>query len=166
MHTVLPSPSAQSGVLYLRKRSRSPGFRLPALSAVLPPWGPHSAKVSWFSPPTPPKPCGPLPPSLPKPRGPLPGMAGTPPGLNPHTRLPLQPHFLLLLQSVTPASIPIFFQLYWAAIVILGRCGPIAWSQSSPSSHAGTVTRGSCLPVTSWVEVTPISLAQSMATAI
>ena len=55
-------------------------------------------------------------------------------GLNPRAHLPLQPHFRLLLQSATPASIPIFFQLYWAAIVSLGRCGPIAWSQSSPSS--------------------------------
>ena len=51
MHTVLPSPSAQSGVPYLRKRSRSPWFRLPAPSAVSPPWGPHSAKAVWFSPP-------------------------------------------------------------------------------------------------------------------
>ena len=96
-------------------------------------------------------------PTLPKPRGQplcqscmvlslvwLPGL-----GLNPSTSLPLQPHFRLLLQSVTPASIPIFFQLYWATIVSLGRCVPRAWSQSSPSSHAGagTVTRGSCLPV-------------------
>ena len=86
-------------------------------------------------------------------------------GLNPSAHLPLQPHFRLLLQSVTPASIPVFFQLYWAAVVSLGRCGPMAGSQSSPSSHAGAVTRGSCLPVTSWVEVTPIPLAQSMATA-
>ena len=34
------------------------------------------------------------------------------------------------------------FQLYWAARVSLGRCGPLARSQSSPSSHAGPVTRG------------------------
>ena len=47
-----------------------------------------------------------------------------------------------------------------------GRRGPMAWSQSSPGSHAGPVTRESCFPVTSWVEVTPIPLAQSMATAI
>ena len=60
----------------------------------------------------------------------------------------------------------LFFQLYWAAIVTLGRCGPMAWSQSSPTSHTGAITRGSCLPVTSWVEVTPSSLAQSRATAI
>ena len=86
-------------------------------------------------------------------------------GLNPSTHLPLQPHFQLLLQSVTPASIPVFFQLYWAAIVSLGRCGPMAWSQSSPSTHAGLVTRGSCFPVPSWVEFGPIPLAQSMATA-
>ena len=37
----------------------------------------------------------------------LPGLS-----LNPSTHLPLQPHFRLLLQSVTPASIPLFFQLY------------------------------------------------------
>ena len=76
-------------------------------------------------------------------------------GLNPSAHLPLQPHFRLLLQSVTPASIPVFFQIYWGAIVSLGRCGPMAWSQSSPSSHTGSVTRGSCL-LTSWVEVTSI----------
>ena len=87
----------------------------------------------------------------------LPGL-----GLNPSTHLPLQPHFRLLLQSATPASIPVFFQLYWAAIVSLGRCGPMAWSQSSPSSPAGPVTRGSCFPVPFWVEFTPIPLAQSM----
>ena len=87
-------------------------------------------------------------------------------GLNPSAHLPLQPHFRLLLQSVTPASIPVFFQLYWATIVSPGRCGPMAWSQSSPSSHAGPVTRGSCFPVPSWVEFAPIPLAQSMATAI
>ena len=86
-------------------------------------------------------------------------------GLNPSAHLPLLPHFQLL-QSVTPASIPEFFQLYWAAIVSLGRCGPMAWSQSSPSSHAGPVTRGSCFPVPPWVEFAPIPLAQSRATAI
>ena len=86
-------------------------------------------------------------------------------GLNPSAHLPLQPHFPLLLQSVTPASIPVFFQLYWAAIVSLGRCGPMAWSQSSSSSPTGPVTRGSCFPVPSWVEFGPIPLAQSMATA-
>ena len=91
----------------------------------------------------------------------LPGL-----GLNPSTHLPLQPHFRLLLQSATPASIPVFFQLYWAAIVSLGRCGPMAWSQSSPSSPTGPVTRGSCFPVPSWVEFGPIPLAQSRATAI
>ena len=87
-------------------------------------------------------------------------------GLNPSAHLPLQPHFRLLLQSVTPASIPIFFQLYWAAIVSLGRCGPMAWSQSSSSSPTGPVTRGSCFPVPSWVEFGPIPLAQSIGTAI
>ena len=66
----------------------------------------------------------------------------------------------------TPPTLPVFFQLYWAAIVSLGRCGPMAWSQSSPRSHAGPVTRGSYFPVPSWVDVTPIPLAQSRATAI
>ena len=104
-------------------------------------------------------------PTPPKPRGPL--LVWLPClGLNPSTSLPLQLHFWLLLQSVTPASIPVFFPLYWAARVSLGKCGPMAWSQHSPSCHAGAVTRGSCLPVTSWVEVTPIPLAQSLATAI
>ena len=121
-----------------------------------------------------PDPRGSLPFTL-EPHGPLPfpsepcsslSLWLPPLGLNPSAHLPLQPHFRLLLQSVTPASIPVFFQLYWAAIVSLGRCGPMAWSQLSPSSHAGPVTRGSCLPVPPWVEVTPISLAQSMATAI
>ena len=60
----------------------------------------------------------------------------------------------------------LFFQLYWAAIVSLGRCGPMGWNQSSPSSDTGAVTRGSFLSVTSGVEVTSIPLAQSMATAI
>ena len=103
--------------------------------------------------------------STPKPHGPhlawLPCL-----GLNPSANLPLQPYFQLLPQLATPASIPIFFQLFWAAIVSPGRHGPMMWSQSSPSSHAGAVTGGSCLPVMSGVTVTPISLAQSMATAI
>ena len=148
----------------------------PAKSLLLP--KPHGkkdhSKTMWSSPftlpklhdplPSFPKPCGPL--SSPsEPRGPLP-LWLLHLSLNPSTHIPLQPHFRLLLQSATPASIPLFFQLYWAAIVSLGRCGPLAWSQSYPSSHAGAVTRGSCLPVISWVEVTPILLVQSMATAI
>ena len=60
----------------------------------------------------------------------------------------------------------VFFQLFWAAIVSPGRCGPMMWSQSSPRSHTGAITRRGCLPVTSWVEVTPIPVAQSVATAI
>ncbi|KAF6109652.1 hypothetical protein HJG60_010890 [Phyllostomus discolor] len=38
-----------------------------------------------------------------------------------------------------------------AAIMGLSRCGPMSWSQSSLSSHAGTVTWGTCPTVTSWV---------------
>ena len=135
----LPFPSEPHGPL--------PIYLLQNLVGLLFPSEPHGLLLS------PPKPCGP----------PLLWLRRL--GLNPSTHLPLQPHFRLLLHSATPASIPVFFQLYWAAIVSLGRCGPIAWSQSSPRSHAGPVTRGSYFPVPSWVEVTPIPLAQSMATA-
>ncbi|KAF6073446.1 hypothetical protein HJG60_009570 [Phyllostomus discolor] len=38
------------------------------------------------------------------------------------------------------------FQLYWAAIMSLGRRGPMSWSQSSLSSHPGAVTQGTCPP--------------------
>ena len=86
--------------------------------------------------------------------------------LNPSTSLPLHPHFQLLPQSATPVTVPVFFQLFWAAVVSLGRHGPVVWSQSSPSSYTGAITRGCCLPVTSWMEFTPISLTQSKATAI
>ena len=47
-----------------------------------------------------------------------------------------------------------------------GQVWPHGMEPSSPHSHAGPVTRGSFFPVPSWVEVTPISLAQSRATAI
>ena len=60
-------------------------------------------------------------------------------GLNPSSNLPLQHHFRLLPQSVTHASIPVFFQLYWAAIVSLGRHGPMAWSQSSANFYTDAV---------------------------
>ena len=63
-------------------------------------------------------------------------------GLNPSTNLPLHPHFQLLPQSAIPASIPVFLQLFWAAIVSPCRRGPLAWSELSPSSHAGAITRG------------------------
>ncbi|KAF6109685.1 hypothetical protein HJG60_010915 [Phyllostomus discolor] len=87
-------------------------------------------------------------------------------GLNPSANLPLQHHFQLLPQLDTAANIPIFFQLSQAAIESPGRCGPVVWSQSSPSSHPGFVTRGGCLLVTSSVEVTPVPLAQTLATAL
>ena len=88
------------------------------------------------------------------------------PGFKPQRQSSSVALFQTLPTLATLASIPVFFQLFWAAIVSPGRRGPVVWSQSSPSSYAGSVTRGSCLPVTSWVEVTPIPLAQSMATAI
>ena len=86
-------------------------------------------------------------------------------GLNPSASLPLPHHFRLRPQLATAASIPIFFQLSWAAIVSLGRCGPLVGKLQSPSYHAGAATRGSCLLGTSWVEITPISLVQGIATA-
>ena len=45
-------------------------------------------------------------------------------GLNPSASLPLPHHFRLLPQSVTPDSIPVFYQLYWAAISNLGQVWP------------------------------------------
>ena len=144
-NTVLPTPSAQSGVLYLRKRNRSPWFF--SAQAM---WSQidtqfFSAQVPWSQ----------------KEATFLPRL-----GLNPSANRPLTHHLRLLPQLATAASIPVFFQLYRAAIVSPGRCGLVVWSQSSPSSYAGSVTRGSCLPVTSEVEVTPIPLAQSRATAV
>ena len=186
MHTVLPSPSAQSGVPYLRKEvevrdsgsqhhhlCRHHGLQL-IQSHVAPSHGPparifhpfssrqslscflsHVAKGS-----------------TPKPHGPVTKAAWSPPSMA------ARPGFKSQHPSSSAAPFPtsptisytcqhsLFFQLYWAAIVSLGRCGPMAWSQSSPSSHTGPVTRGSCFPVLSWVEVTPIPLAQSRAPAI
>ena len=87
--------------------------------------------------------------------------------LNPSASLPLQPHFRLLLKSVTPASIPVFFQLYWAAIVSPGSCGPMAWSQPSPSSHSGSViNQGELHPSSILDRSHSIPLAQCIATAI
>ena len=132
-----------------------------------------------------PKPHGPLLLTLPKLRDPLlsPPKAHGPPASPSEPHGPLSstaamPGFKSHLHSssgapfLTPATVSyscqhsFFFKLDWAAIVSLGRCGPMAWSQSSPSSYAGPVTRGSCLPVTSWMEVTLSSLAQSRTTAI
>ena len=89
----------------LRKRL-SPYSTKTAWSSVL------SSKTAWSSPP--PKLCDPLP-SPPKPPGPL--SSPSEPcgplslwlpclGLNPSASFPLQPHFRLLLQSVTPTSVP------------------------------------------------------------
>ena len=116
----LPFSSRQSLSCFLSqvaKRSnpkpRGPDSR-PSLGVPTPPKprGPNllcqsCVVLSWHGyhgVPTQPKPHGPKP-TLPKPRGPL--LARLPClGLNPSTSLPLQPHFQLLLQSVTPASIP------------------------------------------------------------
>ena len=112
-------------------------------------------------------------PCLPKPCGPpsSPSEAHGPLSMAAATRFKSQHRSSSAAPFPTPPTISYtcqhsLFFLFWAAIVSLGRCGPMAWSQSSPSFHADSVTRGSCFPVTSWVEVTPIPLAQSMGTAI
>ena len=120
-------------------------FQLPKLHGKGSPkaaWVPSLAKAVWFSPSR------------------LPHLS-----LNPSANLPLQPHFRLLPQSATSTSTHVFLQLFWAAIVSPGRHGPMTWSQPSSSSQTGAITRGNCLPVTSLIKVTPISVAQSTATA-
>ena len=184
MHTVLTAPSAQSGVPYLRTRSRSPWFRQPLSSSTNRSLCRHRdlQLVQSHVAPSHGSPARALSPLffqaksllLPKPHGKREHLKAVWSssvwllclGLNPRANLPLQPHFRLLPPLAAAASIPVFFQLYWAAIVSPGRHSPMAWSQSSPSSHAGSVTRGIYFPVTSWVEVSPIPLAQRMATAI
>ena len=82
-------------------------------------------------------------------------------GFNSHTNLPLQPHFHSSHNQhshILPALLGCHNKSR--------QPWPHGMSQSSPSSHASAVTSGSCFPVTSWVEVTPIPLPQSMATAI
>ena len=125
--------------------------------------------------PSPPKPCGPLFPFIrtawtsvyllaSEPRGSLSSMAAAP-------RFKSQCPSSFAAPFPTPPAVsytcqhPRILPAQRAAIVSLGRCGPMAWSQSSPRSHAGPVTRGSYFPVPSWVEFGPIPLAQSMATA-
>ena len=126
MHTGLPYSSAQSRVLYLSKRSRSPWFRQPLGSSTI---SCVAAMISIYS-----KTMWHL------------LMAHQQESFHP---FPSQQGLSCFLSHVTKGAPK--------------RHGP-----NSPSflSHAGTVTRGICLPVTSWVEVTPVSLAQSMATAI
>ena len=68
------------------------------------------------------------------------------------TPFPTPPHNWLHLPEL-PFSLS-----FLAAIVSPGRRGPVVWSNPSPSSHASAITKGSCLPVVSWVKVTPIFL--------
>ena len=125
------------------------------------PPGPNSSQAVWSQPL--PELCGPN--LLHQSHMVLPGMAAAP-GFKSQWQSSSTAPFLTPPTISYTCQHSLFFQLYWAAIVSLGRCGLMAWIQSSPSSHTGAVTRGSCFPVTSWVEVIPISLAQSMATAI
>ena len=94
-------------------------------------------------------------PSPPKPHGPLFSMAAMPGFKSQHQSSSAAPFPTPPIISYT-CQHSLFFQLYWAAKVSPGRRGPMARSQSSPSSHSGAVTRGSCFPVSSRVEVTPI----------
>ena len=88
--------------------------------------------------------------STPKPHGPL----SSPPKPHGLPSTAAMPGFKSQRQSSSAAPFPtpptisytcqhsLFSECYWAAIVSLGRCGPVARSQSSPSCHAGPVTRG------------------------
>ena len=81
----------------------------------------------------------------PKPHGPSSGTAATP-------RFKSQSQSSSAAPFPTPPTISytcqhyLFFQVNWVAIVSLGRRGPMAWSQSSPSSHIGAVTTGALPP--------------------
>ena len=133
-------------------------IQAPAPSAVSLPLGSHSAKAERSSLPSPPKPYGPLSPF------------SSPPNHVALSLLPQNPVVLSLVwlpclgfksqhQSSSTAPFPtpptiiytcqhsLSFQLYWAATVSLGRYGPMAWNQSSPSSHAGRrCNQGELLP--------------------
>ena len=50
------------------------------------------------------------------------------------------------------------FQPFRAAVVSLGRRGPMIWSGPLPGSCASAITWG-CLPAALWIRVTPISRA-------
>ena len=97
MHTVLPAPSAQSRVPSLRKE-----VQVRDSGSQHHPCGKREHFQSRVVPKRAPKWLLSL-------------------GLNPSANLPLQPHFQLLPQLPTAASIP-------------GRCGPVVWGQLSPSS--------------------------------
>ena len=62
--------------------------------------------------------------------------------LNPGANLSLQPHFRLLPQSATTASIPVFLQLFWAAIV--SPAGVALWPGANhlQAHMQAAVTRG------------------------
>ena len=101
----------------------------------------------------------------PKPCGPPPSMAAAPRFKSQHPSsfaapFPTPPTVSYTCQH--PRILPALLGCHSKS----GQVWPHGVSQSSPSSHAGPVTRGSCFPVPSWVEVTPIPLAQSRATAI
>ena len=61
---------------------------------------------------------------------------------------------LLVAQSAIPVSSPVFFQPFGAAIESLGRCGPAAWSEPSPSSHTVSV-RGAASQLQHWLKSLP-----------
>ena len=114
--------------------------------------------------------------STPKPHGPL---SPSPKPCSPPSSMAAEPGFKSQRPSSSAAPFPtpptISYTCQRSCIVPAllgyhsksGQVGPVLWSQSSPSSHAGTVTRGTHLPPSySWVEVTPIPQAQSIAAAV
>ena len=103
--------------------------------------------------PTPPKPCGP----------PL-GMAAVPGFKSRHqsssaTPFPTHPTISYICQHSC---------IFPALLGCHSKSGQVWPHDMEPifSKLSGAVTRGNCLPVTPWVEVAPIPLAQTMATAI
>ena len=76
---------------------------------------------------------------------------------NPSANLPLQPHFQLLPQSTTPASTPLF-SAFFGCQNLSRKAWPHGMEQtiSEPSRKS---YKGSYLPVTAQVKITPTSLA-------
>ena len=136
-------------------------------------WPPIYFRTSWsssfplrteWSSPFPSEPSGP-PYSPSKPRGPLFPMVAVP-GFKSQSPSSFAAPFLtpptISYTCQNPRILPALLGCHSKS----GQVWPMVWSQSSPSSHAGPVTRGSCFPVPSWVEFAPIPLAQSMGTGI
>ena len=108
--------------------------------------------------------------STPKPHGPVTKAAWSPPSMAARPGFKSQHPSSSAAPFPTPPTISYTCQHSHTFPALLGchsKSGQ-AWPHDMEpiisNSPAGTVTRGSCLPVTSWVEVTPISPAQRRAT--